>query len=217
MNNIINMFNYRRRDTSMMNERLKEILLEITNKNKENHQFSMSEIEEISLSILSILGYHSKSAATPIVKIINEFDFMAYKKYMDEPNLSGDISINGDTNEIYGHDKIIIVNNIDEINHQRFVSAHELGHYLFDFLGNPDYSNTDKKFTAAYYKDKHDTPEEKRANRFAASILMPRDLFIKQYNVAKAVDSSNLFISMYLSRFFETSVNSIERRIIEVV
>lgn len=63
----------------------------------------------------------------------------------------------------------------------------------------------------------HNTTDEKRANRFAASILMPKDVFIKQYNIAKSVDSSSLFITMYLSRFFETSISSIERRILEVL
>lgn len=200
-----------------MDERLQVLITEITQRNITNDLFSLSEIDDIALRILSILGYHSDDIATPIVKIVKQFDFKAYSEKIDDDNQSGDIFINGDTKEIYGHDKVIIVNDKDERNHQRFVAAHELAHYLFDFLGNPEYYDTKIKFTAAYYKDKHDTEDEKRANRFAASILMPEDLFIKQYNIARETDSRDLFVLMYLSRFFETSISSIEKRIKEVI
>lgn len=200
-----------------MDERLRELIRELEQKNREKYVFSMSEIDEIALRILSILGYRSGNTSTPIVRIVKQFDFKAYSEHIEDRNLSGDISINGDTMNTYGHNQVIIVNNMDELNHQRFVTAHELGHYLFDFLGNPQYSDTSVRFNAAYYKDKHDTADEKRANRFAASILMPKDLFIKQYNVARAADTNPLFITMYLSRYFETSISSIEKRILEVL
>ena len=216
MYNIIKPINYNWRIITM-DERLEKLITELTQKNKENHLFTMTEIDEIAMRILSILNYRSSDTATPIIKIVKQFGFKAYSEEIEDRNLSGDISINGDTNTLYGHDKVIIVNNMDERSHQRFVTAHELAHYLFDFLGNPDYLDNSIKFSAAYYKDKHDSIDEKRANRFAASILMPRDLFIKQYNIAKSVDSSNLFVSIYLSRFFETSISSIERRIMEVI
>ena len=215
-NNIIRIYDYKWRE-KCMEEQLEKLISELENKKQQSYVFSMSEIDEIALKILSILGYRSGNTATPIVKIVKQFGFMAYKEQLDDPNLSGDISINGDTLEIYGHDKVIIVNDMDEKNHQRFVTAHELAHYLFDFLGNSEYLDKSVKFNAAYYKDKHDTADEKRANRFAASILMPKDLFVKQYNIARAVDSNSLFITMYLSRFFETSISSIERRILEVI
>ena len=216
MNNIIKLSDYKRRKCTM-DERLLELIQKLEQMNKDNHSFTLEEIDDIALKILTVLGYRSTNTATPIVKIVKQFGFKAYAEQINDRNLSGDISINGNTKNLYNHDKVIIVNNMDEKSHQRFVTAHELAHYLFDFLGNPDYTDTTKKFNAAYYKDKHDTADEKRANRFAAAILMPKDLFIKQYNVAKSVDSSRLFITVYLSRFFETSISSIERRILEVM
>lgn len=216
MHNIIKITDYKR-GVCFMDERLEEIINEIKERNQANNPFSMREIDEIAIRILSILGYRSSDQATPIVKIVKQFGFKAYSEKIEDKNLSGDIFINGKTQEIYKHDKVIIVNDMDEKNHQRFVTAHELAHYLFDFLGNPEYADNSKQFNAAYYKDKHDSDDEKRANRFAASILMPKDVFIKQYNIAKAVDSNNWFITMYLSRFFETSISSIERRILEVI
>ena len=55
----------------------------------------MSEIDDIALRILSILGYRSENIATPIVKILKQFGFKAYKEKLEDRNLSGDISING--------------------------------------------------------------------------------------------------------------------------
>lgn len=83
-------------------------------------------------------------------------------------------------------------------------------------MGNPKYEDASEKFSDTYYKDNHDTPQEKRANRFAASILMPEESFIYQYNQAKLADNNRMFVITYLSRFFETTVDSIEKRIMEV-
>ena len=43
---------------------------------------------------------------------------------------------------------------------------------------------------------------------------MPRDLFCKQYKIARAERDNHMFIVMYLSRFFEIPIDYIERRII---
>lgn len=194
-----------------------EELLEQLKENKiSNHEYSLSEIDNVAKTILSEINYYPEEGATPIVKIANDFDFKTYKETLPN-NLSGDIYINGDTVKEYKHDKIILVNKKEELFHQRFVIAHELAHYLFDFIGNPDYQDTRIKFSDTYYKNRHETPQEKRANRFAASILMPKELFIRQYNYIKSIDSNKIFIITYLSRFFETSVDSIEKRILEVM
>lgn len=217
MDNIIGFTNYKWRK-NYMDERLNKLVIELKQLKKDNYTFSMDEIDKIALKILSNLNYVPYNIATPIVKIVKQFGFKAYNEEINDPNLSGDIYINGDTERIYGHEKVIIVNDKDEITHQRFVVAHELAHYLFDFLGDSKYENNKSiKFNAAYYKDRHDTPTEKRANRFAASLLMLESLFIKQYNIAKSIDDNSLFILMYLSRFFETSISSIQKRIIEVL
>lgn len=71
-------------------------------------------------------------------------------------------------------------------------------------------------FVDTYQKDKHETPQEKRASTFAAEIMMPKDLFIEQYNIALQAENNRMFTIIYLSRYFETSIDSIERRIVEV-
>lgn len=196
----------------MMN--LDELLQFLVKNNKENHNYSLSEIRDITNNILWIMKKnYSGRCATPIVKIAKMFDFKTYRESLNE---SGDININGKTKQKYGHDKVILVNRNEELYHQRFVVAHELAHYLFDFLGNSAYEDINILFADTYEKDKHETPQEKRANTFAAEIMMPKDLFIMQYNVARREENNHMFIVLYLSRYFETSVESIEKRLKEV-
>lgn len=180
---------------------------------KEVIYLSSKEIADIANNILNELNYYYRRGATPIVKIAKEFNFETYKETLSDGK-SGDIHINGDTKNKYGNDKVILVNKREDLFHLRFVIAHELAHYLFDFLGKEDYNNI--TFSEPYQKNQHETDKEKRANAFAAELMMPKDLFIKQYNIAKRESSNRMFVIMYLSRFFETSIDSIEKRIREV-
>lgn len=212
MNNIIQYkkYNWRKGDVMERNE----LLQVLEKRNKDNHEYSLSEIRNITNNILSMMkNNYSGRCATPIVKIAKMFDFKTYRETLSE---SGDININGETKQKYGHDKVILVNKNEELFHQRFVVAHELAHYLFDFLGNNTYEDKNILFADTYEKDKHETPQEKRANTFAAEIMMPKELFIKQYNVARREINNHMFIVLYLSKYFETSVESIEKRIKEV-
>ena len=213
MDNIIRFEKCNRRRDDIMN--FKELLQELTEKNMKGHEYSLAEISNIARKILNSVDYYSGRCATPIVKIAKEFGFKTYKENLSGGK-SGDIHINGYTYDKYGHDKIILVDKKEELFHQRFVVAHELAHYLFEFLGSPESEDPSRIFVDTYCKDKHETPQEKRANIFAAEILMPKDLFIKQYNIARREDSNRMFILMYLSRYFETSIDSIEKRIMEV-
>lgn len=211
----INKYNKKRENYKMKGV---DILVKELEKNysEKHNNYTFLEIDDIANKILSTFGFISKNISTPIVKIAKEFGFNSYKTSLDNGQ-SGCIYINGKTFEKYGKDSIILVNREEELYHQRFVIAHELAHYLFDFVGNPVYFNKDIQFSDTYYRDKHNRPEELNANRFAASLLMPRDLFIRQYQIAKRTDANRMFIIMYLSKFFETSMDSIVKRIEEVI
>lgn len=208
-NNIICVYNWRKGVIMKLNE----LLQDLEEKNQAQHEYSLVEIRKISNNILSISTNYTGRCATPIVKIAKQFGIKTYKESLNE---SGDININGETEKKYGHDKVILVNKEEELFHQRFVVAHELAHYLFDFIGNEKYNDKTILFADTYQKDKHETIQEKRANTFAAEIMMPKELFIEQYNKARVVDSSHIFVFTYLSRYFETSIESIEKRIMEV-
>lgn len=209
MENIIKFTKYYKGD-----ENMKEILKDLSEKNKNGNFYTTNDIRNLAYKIISITTGYSGRCATPIVKIAKMFDFKVYQGRINE---SGDININGDTKTKYGHDKVILVNKGEALFHQRFVVAHELAHYLFDFLGNDKYKNPNILFADTYQKDKHETTQEKRANIFAAEIMMPKDLFIKQYNIAMVAENNHSFIVTYLSRYFETSIEAIEKRITEVL
>lgn len=185
-------------------------------KNNYGRNYSSQEVDAIADEILNLFGLRGKNYSIPIIKITKAFGFKAYEDTL-ESDLSGNIHINGDTTEKYGHDKVIMVNEKDSLQHQRFVLAHEFAHYLFDFLGNPKYADISIKFEEPYKKNQHETEKEKRANRFAAALLMPEDIFINQYNYVRSVSSNRLLTLKYLSKFFETTEESIAKRIAEVI
>lgn len=215
MGQVIDMNKYKKHTREMVTM-FSKLINRLEQNHIKKHEYSLAEIDIIAKEILSKISYYSEDSATPIVKIAKEFGFITYRETLDD-DLSGDIYINGKTKDEYDNDRIILVNKNDELFHQRFVVAHELAHYLFDFLGNDEYKDTSIKFSDTYYKNMHETVSEQRANRFAAAILMPEDAFIKQYNLAKSIDKNRMFVITYLSRFFETTMSSIERRIAEVL
>lgn len=204
--------NITRRDDNMG---LKEIIYDLETKNRNGYNYTLTDITKLTNDILGNIKYYSGKGATPIVRIAKEFGFTTYKETLKDGK-SGDIYIAGETNSQYSCDKVILVNKNEERYHQRFVVAHELAHYLFDYLGNSQYSNDNILFIDTYKKDQHETIQEKRANAFAAEIMMPRELFIKQYNIAIKESNNRIFVLTYLSKFFETSINAIEKRIMEV-
>lgn len=174
---------------------LDNILDDIRVKNINNYDYSFNEIAEIANEILKELDYYSGRGATPIMKIAKDFGFATYKETFNTGK-SGDIHISEDANNKYENDKVIIVNKNQALFQSRFTIAYELAHYLFNLIPKKNHCEI-----------------EKQANTFAAELMMPKDLFIKQYNIAKDKSDNHIFIVMYLSRFFEIPINLVEKRI----
>jgi len=208
-----------------------QIIIELEEKRARNEDFSLSDAEKIAAQILTMTPDYVGTDFTPIVKISQNFGFHTYKTDLNDKNnkawnaterddshrkLMGNIFVGGkETEEAFEHDKVIVVDEKESLFQQRFVTAHELAHYLFECVGNHIFR--DKQYQAAYFENNHNTPEERLANRFAACILMPRKLFISKYNYAREVVDNRLFAITYLSKFFKTSTASIELRIKEVL
>lgn len=112
----------------------------------------------------------------PIVRIAQEMGFAVYQQPISDKNLSGYIAISGDLKERYPSDKIISVSQDESLGHKRFTIAHELAHFLFDFYPGEMSEYYDTYQTDAIHAE---SPEEKRANQFAAYLLMPEDIFNK--------------------------------------
>lgn len=180
--------------------------------------YSIKQTEELAKQILQDCGFDHVVGATPIIKIANTFGFLCLKAENIPKDISGNIFVGGTTKDIYNSDKVIIVGCDEAYEHQRFIIAHELAHYLLDYLGSPESKNPKLLFSKTYPKTNHCSNEEIRADRFAAELLMPAKLFLKQYVKAMEVsDFNKKYTVSYLATFFKTKRSSIERRIDEVI
>lgn len=103
------------------------------------------------------------------------------------------------------------INANDSRGHQRFTMAHELGHYIFDYDGKHEYANE-------YNLSEHHVkiPEEQRVNRFAAALLMPKDIFIDKYKARKTLGYEDVKLCSLLSDEFEVSETAVSKRIVEL-
>jgi Zn-dependent peptidase ImmA (M78 family) len=83
-----------------------------------------------------------------------------------------------------GKYKISVQKN-DHINRKRFTAAHELGHFLFhrDMMGDGIDDNTiyRSENVGRYYNTRIKPWHETEANKFAATVLMPKKLVVTQY------------------------------------
>lgn len=196
----------RRRRTNMFDE----ILNEINERKKNNKEYAPMEMESICNRILNEIGKGSdiENQPIPIVKIAKEMGFKVFQQKM-ESELSGFIAVNNDYEEKLGSNRIISVNLNDEIGHQRFVIAHELAHYLFDYIGGEQ----QKVYYNTYFKDSHDTVSEVRANQFAANLLMPKTRFSRELNEKDIIDANAI---QKLKDSFQVQEKAVFKRIYEV-
>ena len=79
-------------------------------------------------------------------------------------------------------DKLIGVNSKRPIEWKRFIIAHELGHYMLDYVGK----NNNGMFAHREHK-KGRSERENEIDFFAASLLMPKEKFKKEYIQLKNV------------------------------
>ena len=222
MQNVIQLNSNRKikKETKMSFTKLQKSLGAKGNKKNIYTPKRASEIADKILEASKDLGYEN-IGETPIESIIKAFGLKVFGVSKINGNSSGVIYVGGTTNQCYGNDKVIFTDKNEPFEHQRFVAAHELGHYLFDCLGDPQYQNPNILFSETYPKCDHDSEKEIIADRFAAELLMPHELFKKQYISARDdkkynPTGSQAFIIDYLSKYFKVKETSVIKRIGEV-
>jgi len=184
--------------------------------NNPKKTFSINDAEKLAEQVLEICEH--ETGATPIIEIAKKFGFTTFEEKNMPEDISGNIFVGGTTKNIYGTDKVIVVGDQEEYAHQRFIIAHELAHYLMDYVGSKESTDTGILFSRTYPKHSHHSDEEIRADRFAAELLMPTKLFYRQFLKAmEASDYNKRYTIAYLSNYFKTKKSSIERRIDEVI
>lgn len=106
-----------------------------------------------------------------------------------------------------GNRAIITVNSNAMRERQRFSTAHELGHWMRD-RGKIAFSCTDQMLL----KEWGDDNPERRANRYAADLLLPQKIFASHARTMPATFAS----ARALAASFETSVTATAIRLVEI-
>ncbi|QUN13621.1 ImmA/IrrE family metallo-endopeptidase [Clostridium sp. C1] len=191
-------------------------MCEIVKEIKENRNYDFSEffendkIEEVAGKILEY--FKINEYPVPIVSIAKKIGFKSFAKELPK-DLSGIIAIDIDLKSIFETDKIMLINVLDNPGHRKFTMAHELGHYIFDFNEKEETTYYD-----AYNTDDESTSsdKEKRANRFAAALLMPKDEFSSSYQDFKNKYKTKFEIVNSLCDKFAVSRTAVEKRMAEL-
>lgn len=135
----------------------------------------MKSIEEKGSKLLDSLGL--KYAPIPIKKIVRELDISLLSFDLGD-DVSGALVIeNGNARIGYNPSESEV--------RQRFTIAHELGHYILHRQERKDglfVDNVKVMFRRQNSTDK-EYRQEREANAFAASILMPEDLIRKEFEL----------------------------------
>lgn len=133
-----------------------------------------AKLQEIELKSRDILEHtvgsiESIDPPVDLAKILQNFGITLAYAGFKKPDVSGAYEAN---------QKVIYLNKSDSRKRQLFTVAHEIGHIVLDHK---------KKFDIFYRAqitqfNGEQTAEEKEANYFAASLLMPQELVIKTWD-----------------------------------
>lgn len=153
------------------------------------------------------------SPPIPIIELSKALGFRVFQQeyFDDDDTLSGFIAINNCYRDMFGTDKLISLNKKDNLGHKCFTIAHELCHYIYDF--NP---YTMSSYSDPYITTNADDPAEQQANTFAANLLMPAEMFIKEN---KKLEEQN--VPLYesigeLAEIFRVSSSAVIKRFGEI-
>ena len=170
--------------------------------------YDSNEIERIAGEVR--YQYELLDYPTPIANILNKVGFKIYKENLSA-NISGVIGVSDSLIEARGCKRIMLINAYGNREHQRFTMAHELGHYIFDYDGKSDFADE-----YSLDKERLTSEMEIRVNRFAATLLMPKDIFTDKYKLFSLLGYKKETIVNELSDIFDVSETAILRRIGEL-
>lgn len=133
-------------------------------------------------SPMEIISRYQRKAPVSVVDIAREMGVKVYKSNGWPDYISGLIRKDAERGGSSGY--AIYTNAKHRKTRRRFTIAHELGHYVLhrDEIGEGEGITDD-----ALYRSRLGGPLERQANRFAANLLMPRDLIVEAIN--QGVDS----------------------------
>lgn len=167
-------------------------------------------IDTVGNAAAKLLSEYSFDIIVPIVKIIHDAGFKIFSQKMPA-NIGGYIVMGDRYQEKLGSDKIIVVNENESTNRQRFSLAHEFGHFLLD-----EQAKNNPEFYDAFESDDNKNETEKCIDRFAAELLMPTEIFKDEFESIKNQIGDGYEIIKALAEKFAVPFESVKRRIDEV-
>ncbi len=184
----------------------RKFLNEIRNKPKD-----ICDMTDRAQDVLKFFQIKDLSSGVPIIEILTKFGFKIYQSNLEPEGLSAYIAVDPKFKDVFGSNKITCVHTNDNIGHKRFSLAHELAHYLFDFNEGEELYYYD-----TYFPQKSEGKvEEKRANRFAAELLMPEKEFREKFEKSKELHSKADIVNA-LGQYFLVSSTAVLRRLHEL-
>lgn len=206
MGKIIWNANFGSEDTTEDNKMYKNLVTSIRSKT-----MNLEDMPARAQEVLTYFGINDFSEGVPIVGILHKLGFKAYQKELKPEGLSAYIAVDPKYQDVYGSNKITCVHSLDNFGHKRFALAHELAHYLFDFN-----ENEELKYYNTYFPGRDETKlEERRANTFAANLLMPEQEFRNRFNEFQKLQSK-VDIVTALGNYFRVSATAVLRRFEEL-
>lgn len=116
--------------------------------------------------------FASGQIPVPVVEIARKLDIGVFSNPKYQGDKNGHIELNQDGKTL------IIVNENQSSGRKRFTIAHEIAHFVYDMDYLQEHRVIDRDGNAA---DPTYRKRERRANEFAAELLMPEEQFIKQW------------------------------------
>lgn len=187
-------------------------------RNSHKDEYSVPLAEKMADEVLAAGGWAGRMPV-PVMEIAENFGFKIYTHSSIPDGAAGNIYVGGTTSRLYGTDRIILVGKREKYPHQRFIIAHELGHFLMEYLGSGWENTPNKVFTMAYSKERHESGgmRETCADRFAAELLMPRGEFGARYlRVMENLMFDKKYAVPVLAENFGVKPSSITKRIAEI-
>ena len=205
---IIRFHNFYHKRTTKGEKMYKNFLKNIRKKSK-----AINDMPVRAQEVLDYFQINNLTSGVPVVEILINLGFKIFQSELEPAGLSAYIAVDPKFESVYGSNKITCVHINDSVGHKKFALAHELGHYLFDFNESENlyYYNT-------YFPEKdteEQEPNEKRANKFAANLLMPQDAFLNKYEEYKKLESK-VDIVTALCRYFVVSPTAVIKRFDEL-
>lgn len=188
----------------------------VSEANDEIKKYIDESISELTNFIFNTIDYNFKESVR-VTELLENFGFRIFTGSPAQEDVSGMIAIGVDNSKLKLPNRVILLNANEKMGHQRFTAAHELGHFLFDYIGGGVTEYYEALSINRTIEDESNmTLREYRANKFAAELLMPKKAFVNRYVFLSGIGLNNDNMVYVLHDDFRVSETAIKRRIKEL-